>query len=175
MKDQPADHPNRRTTLWLCVALLLILLGDIGASLVQTVRRTVQVSGFTLPTENGQWVTADLFKPKTASAENPVPLVVICPGFERSKETMTSYSIELARRGLVVITIDPYNQGASSATMQKRSATVEGYGVIAMVEHVCGATNFDFIIKSRIGAAGYSAGGNAVLQSAARFGARQTT
>ena len=173
MNDQANGHLNRRTTLWLCVALALILLGGIGASLVQTAGGTIQITGFTLSTTNGQWVTADLFKPKIATEENPVPLVVVCPGFERSKETMTSYSLELARRGLVVITIDPYNQGASSSTMQRRSATVEGYGVIPMVEHVCAATNFNFILKSRIGAAGYSAGGNAVLQSAARFGGRQ--
>ena len=173
MKFPPTDNPNRRTTLLLCLALALILLGGIGAALVQTAGRTVEVSGFTLPTENGQWITADLFKPNSATPENPAPLVVVCPGFERSKETMTSYSIELARRGIVVITIDPYNQGASSSTMQRRPATMEGYGVIPMVEHVCDATNFNFILKSRIGAAGYSAGGNAVLQSAARFGGRQ--
>jgi hypothetical protein len=156
-----------------CIALALIFIGGFGASLVQTAGRTVEVTGFTLATTNGQWVAADLFKPKMATAENPVPLVVVCPGFERSKETMTSYSIELARRGIAVITIDPYNQGASSSTMQRRSATMEGYGVIPMVEYVCAATNFGFIVKSRIGAAGYSAGGNAVLQSAARFGGRQ--
>lgn len=174
MKSPTNESSNRQPLFLLSIALALILLGGFGASLVQTAGRTVEVRGFTLPTENGQWVTADLFKPKTATAENPVPLVVVCPGFERSKETMTSYSIELARRGIAVITIDPYNQGASSSTMQRRSATMEGYGVIPMVEYVCAATNFDFILKSRIGAAGYSAGGNAVLQSAARFGGRQT-
>ena len=173
MNDQSTGHRRQRTTLLLCVALALIVIGGFGAHLVQTAGRTVQVTGFTLPTENGQWITADLFKPATATEQNPVPMVVICPGFERSKETMTSYSIELARRGIAVVTIDPYNQGASSATMQKRSASVEGYGVIPMVEYISAASNFNYVIKSRIGAAGYSAGGNAVLQSAARFGARQ--
>lgn len=157
----------------LLVSLALILVGDIGANLVQTDGGKVQITGFTLPTENGQWITADLFRPKIATAENRVPMIVVCPGFERSKETMTSYSIELARRGIAVITIDPYNQGASSSTQQKRSASVEGYGVIPMVEYIHDSTNFDYIDKSRIGATGYSAGGNAVLQSASRFGARQ--
>jgi dienelactone hydrolase len=169
----PTDnHPEKRSFFWLWIALALVLLGDCGAWLVQTDFGMVQVTGFTLPTENGQWIKADLFRPKTATAENPVPLVVVCPGFERSKETMTSYSIELARRGVAVVTIDPYNQGASSTTLQKRSASVEGYGVIPMIEHICSSTNLDFADRSRIGAAGYSAGGNAVLQSAARFGGR---
>jgi len=171
--SQPNGTRCSRPAILLCVALALIVLGDIGAYLVQTAGRSVQVLGLKLPTENGQWVTADLFRPKTATPDAPVPAVVVCPGFERSKETMTSYSIELARRGIAVITIDPYNQGASSATMQKRSASMEGYGVIPMVDYIHDTPNLNYIDKTRIGAAGYSAGGNAVLQSASRFGARQ--
>ena len=171
--ERANDIRSKRPALLLCISLALILLGDVGAYLIQTAGRSVQVLGLKLPTENGQWVTADLFRPKSATAETPVPVVVVCPGFERSKETMTSYSIELARRGIAVITIDPYNQGASSSTMQRRSASLEGYGVIPMVEYIHDTPNLNYIDKSRIGAAGYSAGGNAVLQSASRFGARQ--
>ena len=170
---QPDGKRTDRALILMCLSLVLILVGDLGAYLIQTDLGKIAVVGFKLPTENGQWITADLFRPKTATKDNPVPVVVVCPGFERSKETMTSYSIELARRGIAVITIDPYGQGASSSTQQKRSATVEGYGVVPMVEYICGTSNLNYINKSQIGAAGYSAGGNAVLQSAARFGARQ--
>jgi dienelactone hydrolase len=173
MNGRTPKQNGDRATFWVLVSLALILVGDIGAYLVQTDGGNIKVLGFKLPTQNGQWVAADLFRPERASAENPVPLVVVCPGFERSKETMTSYSIELARRGIAVITIDPYGQGASSSTQQRRSASVEGYGVMPMVEYVCGTSNLNYIDKSRVGAAGYSAGGNAVLQSASRLGARQ--
>jgi len=162
-------HPLRGIAL----ALTLVLLGGWGAHLVQTDLGEVKITGLTFFTDNGQWIAADLFRPKTATASNPAPLVVVCPGFERSKETMGSFSIELARRGIVVIVIDPYNQGASSSTQQRRSASKEGYGVVPVVEQVCASTQFDFVDKARIGAAGYSAGGNAVLQSASLFGARQ--
>lgn len=157
----------------LCLSLALIFAGGFGAYLVQTGGGKISVIGLKFPTENGQWVAADLFRPKSATEKNPAPLVVVCPGFERSKETMDAYSIELARRGIAVITIDPYNQGASSSTQQRRSATMEGYGVVPVVEYVHDTPNLNYIDKSRIGAVGYSAGGNAVLQSASRFGARQ--
>ena len=85
---------------------------------------------------------------------------------------MDAYSIELARRGIVVVTIDPYGQGASSASLQRRSTTVEGNGVIPVVEYLYGTPNLNYIDKTRIGAVGYSSGGNAVLQSAARYGER---
>lgn len=155
------------------LALALILVGDLGAWWFKTAGGSIDVLAFKLPTQNGQWVTADLFRPRTATDATPAPVVVVCPGFERSKETLDSYSIELARRGLVVITIDPYNQGASSSTRERRSASVEGYGVVPMVEYIYGTPNLNFIDKTRIGATGYSAGGNAVLQSAAVFGGRQ--
>lgn len=157
----------------LAVSLALVLLGNIGAWWIKTDGGSIEVTGFKLPTENGQWISADLFRPLTATAKNPAPVVVVCPGFERSKETLDSYSIELARRGIVVITIDPYNQGASSSTMERRSASVEGYGVVPMVEYIFGTPNLNYIDKTRIGATGYSAGGNAVIQSASVFGGKQ--
>ena len=163
---------NRRAVRQFFIAFALIVAGSIGANAVKTDFGAVDVSGFTLPTQDGQWVAADIFRPLAASAKNPVPLVVVCPGFERSKETLDSYAIELARRGIAVITIDPYAQGASSASRQRRSATLEGYGVIPMVEYVTSTPNLNYVDKTRIGAAGYSAGGNAVIQSASFFGGR---
>jgi hypothetical protein len=73
---------------------------------------------------------------------------------------------------MAVITIDPYAQGASSASRQRRSASLEGYGVVPMVEYIASTPNLNYVDKTRIGAAGYSAGGNAVLQSASLFGGR---
>jgi dienelactone hydrolase len=158
----------------LCVSLMLILIGDVGAYLVRTGGGAIDIVGIKIPTQNGQWITADLFRPKTASEQNPVPMVVVCPGFERSKEALDSYSIELARRGMAVVAIDPYSQGASSSSRQRRSATLEGYGVIPMVEYIASTPNLNYVDQSKIGAAGYSAGGNAVLQAASHFGGRGT-
>lgn len=164
--------PLRRPGRLLLLCLALVFAGALGAHLFKTDFGRVVVTGIKLPTQNGQWLTADVFRPRTATEKTPAPLVVVCPGFERSKETLDSYSIELARRGIVVIAIDPYNQGASSATRQRRSASLEGYGVIPMVDYAHGTPNLNYIDKARIGAAGYSAGGNAVLQAASVFGKR---
>jgi len=164
----PRAHARR-----LAFALALVFVGSLGAYTVKTDFGRVDVTGITLPTQDGQWLAADVFRPVAATGKNPVPAVVVCPGFERSKETLDSYAIELARRGIAVITIDPYAQGASSASRQRRSATLEGYGVIPMVEYIASTPNMNYIDKSRIGAAGYSAGGNAVIQAASHFGGRQ--
>jgi dienelactone hydrolase len=165
-----AVSPRRGSARLLALSVALIFVGCLGAYFVKTDFGRVDISGFTLPTQGGQWVAADLFRPIAATDKDPVPLVVLCPGFERSKETLDSYAIELARRGMAVITIDPYAQGASSASRQRRSASLEGYGVVPMVEYVASTPNLNYVDKTRIGAAGYSAGGNAVLQAASLFG-----
>ncbi len=123
-----------------------------------------------VPAENGQWVVADLFKPRSATAENPAPFIVVIPGFQRSKESLSNIAIELSRRGFVVAAIDPYAQGSSSASLSRRAATTEGYGMFALVEYAAGTPNLNYIDRSRIGATGHSAGGNAEIRGANYFG-----
>jgi len=123
-----------------------------------------------MPTQNGQWLVADLFKPESATAASPAPLVVVVPGFQRSKEALSNIAIELARRGIVAISIDPYAQGGSSASMSKRAATTEGYGMFAVVDYAASTANLNYIDRSKIAATGHSAGGNAAIRGANFFG-----
>ena len=114
----------------LCCVLVTVIDATI-ASLIQSSCGRVRVMDIKIPTQNGQWLVADLFKPSSATAENPAPLVVVVPGFQRSKEALSNISIELSRRGIVVIAIDPYAQGSSSSSLSTRAATTE------VVRHVC--------------------------------------
>jgi len=165
-----ADASARRAARVLALCVLLVLVSSLLASLIQNSWRSVQVVELNLPTQNGQWLAADLFRPRSATAEHKAPLVVVVPGFQRSKETMANVALELARRGLVAIVIDPYAQGSSSASMSPQSATLEGYGLFAAVEFAANTDLLNYVDKSRIGATGHSAGGNAVVQAAAYFG-----
>ena len=155
--------------------LTIVLLASAAASWVQTAGGRVDVLGIRLPTQNGQWLSADLFKPKTATADNPAPLVVVVPGFQRSKEALSNIAIELARRGMVAITIDPYAQGGSSSSLSLRAATTEGYGLFAVVDYAADTGNLNYVDKSRIGATGHSAGGNAAIRGASHFGREALT
>jgi acetyl esterase/lipase len=163
-----ARHRSSLRLLGLCLAL--VVAASFGASLVQSSGGRVQVQGLRLPTQNGQWLVADLFRPRTATAEKPAPLVVVVPGFQRSKETQANISLELARRGIVVIAIDPYAQGGSSSSMSTRAATEEGYGMFAVVDYAANAGILNYVDPTRIAATGHSAGGNAALHGASYFG-----
>jgi hypothetical protein len=50
-----------------------------------------------------------------------------------NQEPLANVAIELSRRGIVAILIDPYAQGFSSASMSRLAATTEGYGMFAVV------------------------------------------
>ena len=148
----------------------MIFLASGVASLIQNSFHQVRVTGIVLPTQNGQWVAADLFRPLTATAEQPAPAVVVIPGFQRSKETQANISLELARRGIVVIAIDPYAQGFSSSSLSTRAATEEGYGAFAVIRYLTETGNLNYVDPNRVGVTGHSAGGNAALQASSHFG-----
>ena len=154
----------------LLATLVVVLLSSYLVSRIQSAGGEVRVTGITIPTQNGQWVEGDLFKPRSATAETPAPLIVVVPGFQRSKEALSNIAFELARRGFVTISIDPYAQGGSSSSKSRRAATTEGYGMFAVVDYAWGTPNLNYIDRERIGATGHSAGGNAAIRGAAHFG-----
>lgn len=164
----PGRTPTGFRMLLVCVGV--VLLASLAGSLVQSSGGKVQVLEIKIPTHNGQWLVADLFRPRSATSEQPAPLVVVVPGFQRSKETQANISLELARRGIVVIAIDPYAQGGSSSSMRTRSATDEGYGAYAVVEYAANTEILNYVDRKRMAVTGHSAGGNAAIQAGSYFG-----
>ena len=154
----------------LLICLSIIILTSLAASNVQSNFGKIDVTTMTLPTQDGQHLVYDWYKPKTVSKENKAPFIAIIPGFQRSKEALSNFAIELARRDIVVALIDPYAQGLSSSSKQNRSATKEGYGMFALVNHVHANESFNYIDKARIGSTGHSMGGNAAIRGADLFG-----
>ncbi|MEC8000073.1 MAG: alpha/beta hydrolase [Pseudomonadota bacterium] len=161
------NHKIKNLDLYIC--LIVLVLSSFLASVIQTSFYQVNISLEKLDTSNNQYIYFDLYKPLSASKENPAPFIAIIPGFQRSKEALSNIAIELSRRGYVVGLIDPYAQGLSSSSNSRRSATTEGYGMFALVEYVYGGA-YDFINPDFIGATGHSMGGNAAIRGANYFG-----
>ena len=168
MQNHSPDKQSSKRVLFICVATVLV--ASFFVSQIQRSFGDVQVRDIKIPTHNGQWVAGDLFKPNSATSESPAPFIVVVPGFQRSKESLSNIAIELARRGFVALSIDPYAQGSSSASLSRIAATTEGYGLFAVVDYAASTGNLNYIDRSRIGATGHSAGGNAAIRGANYFG-----
>jgi hypothetical protein len=61
-----------------------------------------------------------LYRPKTATAANPAAAVLAMHGYQSDKDTNAAFCIELARRGMVVLSIDSYGHGNTSPGMRGR-------------------------------------------------------
>lgn len=61
-----------------------------------------------------------LYTPKTATAETPAPGVLLLHGYQNDHETCVAYAIKLARRGAVVLCLDEYGHGSTTAGLINR-------------------------------------------------------
>ena len=108
-----------------CILIALLCAGL--ASLVQTGCGSVEIStGYFSPERslaaNGAPVRIayKLYRPKTADAAHPAPAVLAMHGYQNDKDTSTAFCIELARRGIVVLSVDLYGHGDTSPSMRGR-------------------------------------------------------
>ena len=92
------------------------------ASAVQSDFGNVDVSEWYFET-GGNVITYKLYVPKSADAASPAPGVLLMHGYQNDKETNAAYAIELARRGIVALSIDEYGHGSTSVPMRARGYT----------------------------------------------------
>lgn len=137
----------------LCVCLIVCLISMIGASLIQSDFGRVEVSELNLAMKDGRELSVLLYRPKAATSENPLPLIITCHGSYNNKEMQDQNCIELSRRGFVVMSMDSYGHGSSSsnATSDERYAAM-----IELVEYSC--TSLNYIDQDKIGITGHSMG-----------------
>jgi len=144
----------------LCIALVVILICSLAAAALQTDFFKVEVRDINIVTDGNQYLHALAFVPKNASAENKVPVVITSHGWLNTGEVQDAASIELARRGIMVIAMDAYGHGLSSNPQGSImvTATAEGMGMVPLVEYVTSGA-LDFVDTERVGVMGHSMGG----------------
>ena len=159
---------------WAIIFLLIIFVASIFASLIQNSWGKVTIETVYLDTRDNQTLAYDIYIPDGVDEDHKAPVIIEIAGFQRSRETQGHVALEFARRGFVVINIDPYSQGdstSSSGVQGAAIATYEGYGAFDLIDYIYDHDDvYPFIDKDRIGVTGHSAGGNAAYQAAVHFG-----
>ena len=156
----------------LAIALVVILVCSIAAMILQTDFGRVQVEDIYIPTEGHQYMHALAFIPKNASADNKVPCVVTSHGFLNSGEVQDAASIELSRRGIMVIAMDAYNHGLSSAQADADPGINSvGMGMVSLVDYVTSGA-LEYVDTTRIGVMGHSMGGGNACNTVMYYGAK---
>src|SRR5574344_732744 len=106
--------------IWLSVMLVILFVCMIFSDLIQRDFNNVEVTEFYGDAGNGEILTYKLYKPVSATKDNKAPAVLLMHGYQNDKETNAAYSIELARRGIVALSIDEYGHGSTSIGLRER-------------------------------------------------------
>lgn len=171
---------NKKWVIFLAVCLIVIFLSSMIASGIQSDGWKVEVTDLrdaenagkitvtSYDSETQQPVTEEqdvegkvvsgiLFKPDTATAENPAPAVVFTHGYLNNREMQLQNAIELARRGFVVLAVDreghgnyEYGENTTSGALMATSGLYDSAKYLY---------NLDYVDKDKIGISGHSMGG----------------
>ncbi len=159
---------------WVCLALLLILVGSIVANVTHTSGGTVKVQSIEYVTEDGILLHALLYTPNSATNTNPAPAIVSSHGFNNTAEVQNMNCVELSNRGYVVMAIDAYshgNSGINSVNMD-HNGIVPDMGGYSALQYI---SSLPFVDKTRIGMVGHSMGCAVIQNTALRaFAANET-
>lgn len=151
----------------LVIALVLCLVGAMGASMIQSNFGKVEITDVVIRTSAGEY-TGYLFVPENATAENPAPAIVTSHGYLNNREMQDLNYVELARRGYVVFAQDAYNHG-NSGVLQDGVGSAAQHSTAGMVDAVEYLYTLDFVDQSRIGVTGHSMGGGYSNATAAYY------
>ena len=148
----------KRNGFWLVLSLVLMLVSAIGASVVQTAAGAVTIKDLQWETASGRSMSALLFKPAGATADDPAPAVVVSHGWWNNREMQDANYVELARRGYVVLSIDMYGHG-NSDPLPADELAVGGTGMYDAVQLIA---DLPYVDADRIGVTGHSNGARAI-------------
>lgn len=138
----------------LAASLAVFLAGLLLACVISTNGGRTEMRRLSVMTDRGVAISLEVYKPITATRENPAPAVMLIPGGNASVEYMADAGLELARRGIIAIGIEPYTIGRSDVEKDN-----EGLGSVDVTDYVYG---LDFIDTDSIGYIGWSMGASRV-------------
>jgi len=117
---------KRKTNLpllaWICCLAVMLVSMSLAAA-YQSDFGNIEVTSGAYTTDDGETITYKLYRPTTATAENPAPAVLLMHGYQNDKDTSAAYALELARRGIVALAMDSYGHGETSVGMLARGYT----------------------------------------------------
>ena len=127
----------------IAVFICLILVFSFAGGMLQSSGGKVSISTVRFDAR-GAVQDADLYMPVGTNSHSSLPCVILSHGGGCTKDTMTGYASELARRGFVVLNVSSYGSGLSEQPMfdedeigvslkdtsvdVRDSSTVEGQG-----------------------------------------------
>jgi alpha/beta superfamily hydrolase len=154
MKDKQTE--KKKAVRFFSVTMLILLVCSIFIWGFQTSWGKVHIERIYLNSQDGTSVSSLIYIPKTATDETPAPVAVIYHGRSNHAHSNDTWSMELARRGMVVLSPDLQGGGESDPDIDR------GIQAITTAQY---ANSLSFVQKDSLNLIGYSAGTATVLQT----------
>lgn len=160
----------RKHVYWLIACVVIIAFSAIMSSAVKHDFGKVDIQSVRIVDESGEVVAGNLFRPKMATPQNKMPAVLSMSGYQNDKDATNSFSIELARRGFVVLAVDFLGHGDSGGNVQLirfmfgKPEDTYSIGMNTAYQYL---KSLSFVDASNVGLMGHSMGGVAAQKVAA--------
>lgn len=152
-----------RSTKLVISSVVLILALTFSASLIQSDFGNVDVEIVKIVDEQGISITGKLYKPVDATNSSKAPAVLLLHGLNNDKDTEAPTSIELSRRGFVVLALDEHGHGDSDQGGSLLGGGEPSLGGNAAYLYLQGLA---FVQADKIGLVGHSMGGGSAISIA---------
>ena len=166
MRDEMRKH-----WYWLAGSLAIVAFCAIMAYAIRRDFGRVDIQPVRIADESGAIVAANLFRPVAASPGAKMPGVLVIHGYSNDKDTEDSFSIELARRGFVVLAPDFLGHGESGGWAEPMRFMFgkdpkDTYSIGSNSAYLY-LKNLPFVDAANLGIMGHSMGGIATQKLAA--------
>ncbi|MBR0374125.1 MAG: alpha/beta fold hydrolase [Mogibacterium sp.] len=147
---------KKKAVRFFAVTMAILLICSIMIWGFQTAWGKVKVERIYINSQDGSTVSCLIYIPENATDETPAPVALIFHGRSNHAHSNDTWSMELARRGFVVLSPDLQGGGESSPDVDR------SVQAITTAEY---ANSLSFVQKDSLNLVGYSAGTQTVLQT----------
>ncbi|MFW9854312.1 MAG: alpha/beta hydrolase [Candidatus Thorarchaeota archaeon] len=155
-----ADSNSRKKQLLAALIFLITLIsGFFLAFITNTGYGSIQISRVGI-SEDSININGIIYRPLTATINDPRPAVVLAHGISGSQQIMNGIALELARRGFVALAIDLKGHGNSGGSLSFSDPTLGTLSAVRYLELQ------PFVNGLSVGLIGHSLGGVAVRATA---------
>ena len=154
----------KRVNFLVIFLLVSVYLSGIGIAVIfDTDFGNLDVESVKIP-DKGRQISGLLYRPAEATAETPLPCVVLVHGIIHSKEMVSGIALELARKGFVALAVDLAGHGNSEGTFGNADPTL---GTLAATRYLEAQP---YTNASLVGLVGHSLGAGTIRAVAVAHG-----
>ena len=146
---------------WIYVLIACVVVISISAILMRSIETNfgkVDVQTVKFLDTSGAALVGKLYRPVAASEADKMPAVLNIHGYQNDKNADESYSIELSRRGFIVLSMDYLGHGDSGGGLDVAGLVGVPTYTAGMQSAYLYMKNLPFVNPARLGVMGHSAG-----------------